>query len=55
MLYWALVFLLIALVAGFLGFGGISFAAAGLAKVLFFVFLIIFLASLVMHLSRRGI
>jgi len=28
MLYWALVFLIIALIAGFLGFGGIAFAAA---------------------------
>jgi uncharacterized membrane protein YtjA (UPF0391 family) len=55
MLYWALVFLLIAIVAGVLGFGGVAFAAAGLAKILFFVFLIIFLASLVMHLSRRGV
>ena len=35
MLYWALVFLIIALIAGFLGFGGIAFAAAGIAKILF--------------------
>jgi uncharacterized membrane protein YtjA (UPF0391 family) len=55
MLYWSLVFLLIAIVAGILGFGGVAFAAAGLAKILFFVFLIVFLASLVMHLSRRGV
>ena len=31
MLYWALVFLIIAVIAGFLGFGGVAFAAAGLA------------------------
>jgi uncharacterized membrane protein YtjA (UPF0391 family) len=32
MLYWALMFLIIAIVAGFLGFGDIAFAAAGIAK-----------------------
>ena len=36
MLYWALVFLVIALVAGLLGFGGIASAASGIAQVLFF-------------------
>jgi uncharacterized membrane protein YtjA (UPF0391 family) len=54
MLYWALVFLVIAIVAGILGFGTVSFAAAGAAKILFFLFLVIFLVSLVMHLSRRA-
>ena len=39
MLYWALVFLVIALVAGALGFGGIAGASAGIAKILFFIFL----------------
>lgn len=55
MLYWALIFLLVALLAGFLGFGGVAFAAAGIAKILFYVFLAVFLISLVMGLStRRG-
>src|SRR5579864_513178 len=54
MLYYALVFLLIALVAGFLGFGGIAFAAAGIAKLLFYIFVVLFLVSIVMHLSRGG-
>lgn len=53
MLYWALVFFIIALVAALLGFGGVAFAAAGIAKILFFVFLVIFLVTLVMHLARR--
>jgi uncharacterized membrane protein YtjA (UPF0391 family) len=35
-----------------LGFGGIAFAAAGIAKILFFIFLVMFLASLVTHLLR---
>jgi uncharacterized membrane protein YtjA (UPF0391 family) len=54
MLYWAVVFLIVALVAGLLGFGAVAFAAAGIAKILFFIFLIAFLVSLVMHLGRRS-
>lgn len=53
MLYWALVFLLIAIVAGVLGFGGVAFAAAGIAKVLFFAFLIVFLLALFRHGTHR--
>jgi uncharacterized membrane protein YtjA (UPF0391 family) len=52
MLYYALLFLVVALVAGFLGFGGIAFAAAGIAKILFFIFLAVFLVTLLMHLLR---
>ena len=37
MLYWTLVFLVVAIVAGALGFGGIAGASAGLAKILFFM------------------
>ena len=54
MLYWALVFLVVAIVAGLLGFGAIAFAAAGIAKLLFFLFLILFLVSLVVHVGRRA-
>lgn len=46
MLYYSLVFLIIAVVAAVFGFGGISVAAAGIAKILFFVFLILFVVSL---------
>jgi len=53
MLYWALVFFIIALAAAILGFGGIAAAATGIAKILFFVFLVLFLVSLVVHMSRR--
>jgi uncharacterized membrane protein YtjA (UPF0391 family) len=38
MLYWALVFLVIALIAGAMGLGGVAGAATGIARVLFFVF-----------------
>lgn len=53
MLYWALMFLLIALLAAIFGFGGISIMAAGIAKLLFFIFVILFVVSLVTHLARR--
>ena len=54
MLYYAVVFLIIAIVAALLGFGAISFAAAGIAKILFFVFLILFLLSLIRGLGARA-
>ena len=52
MLYWALVFLIVALVAAALGFGGIAGASAGIAKILFFIFLVLLLVSLVTHFTR---
>src|SRR5258708_943038 len=53
MLYYALVFLVIAFVAAIFGFGGIAATSASIAKILFFLFLVMFLVSLVMHLGRR--
>ncbi len=55
MLYWAAVFFIIAIIAGFLGFGSVAVAASGIAQTLFFVFLVIFLIALVMGLSRRRV
>lgn len=52
MLYWTLVFLVIALVAGLFGFGGIASASAGIAKILFVIFLVLFLLSLVFGAVR---
>ena len=40
--------------AGVLGFTTIAGAAIGLAKLLFYVFVVLFLVSLVVHLFRRG-
>ncbi len=51
MLSWALTFLLVAVFAGVLGFGGIAGASAGIAKICFFIFLVAFVLSLV--LGRR--
>lgn len=57
MLQAALAFLVLALVAAFLGFGGVAAASAGIAKILFFVFLGVFLISLVAGLvgGRRAV
>ena len=52
MLYWALVFLLVAIVAGALGFGGIAGAAGGIAHIIFYVFLVLLLVSLIMHFAK---
>ena len=54
MLRWAIGFFIIALIAAVLGFGGIAIAAAGIAKLLFYLFLILFLLTLVGHLIRRA-
>ena len=56
MLGWALTFLVVALIAALLGFTSVAGAAMGIAKILFFVFLALFVVSLVMHLVRgRGV
>jgi uncharacterized membrane protein YtjA (UPF0391 family) len=54
MLRWALAFFIIALIAAIFGFGGIALAAAGIAKILFFIFLVLFLVALVSGLMRRA-
>jgi uncharacterized membrane protein YtjA (UPF0391 family) len=52
MLYWALIFLIVALVAGALGFGVVAGTAAWIAKVLFVVFLVLFIVSLIFGTRR---
>lgn len=54
MLHYAAVFFVIALIAAVFGFGGIAAGAASIAKVLFFIFLIGFVISLVLGLLKRG-
>lgn len=51
MLRWALVFLIIGLVAAALGFGGVAGAAVGIAKFLFFLFIAMFVIFLVLGLT----
>jgi len=54
MLYWALIFFIVAIVAAIFGFGGISAGAEMIALWLFWIFIIIFLATLILGLVRRG-
>ena len=54
MLYWALVFFLVAIVAAVFGFGNIAAAATGIAQILFFIFIVLFILSLIAGLARRG-
>jgi uncharacterized membrane protein YtjA (UPF0391 family) len=53
MLGWVVTFLIIALIAGVLGFGGIAGASIEIAKAIFFIAVILFLVSAVVGVSRR--
>jgi uncharacterized membrane protein YtjA (UPF0391 family) len=53
MLRWALGFLIVAIIAALFGFGGVATASVGIAKLLFFLFLIGFLVTLVLGLFSR--
>ena len=56
MLHYALIFLVVALVAAVLGFTTIAGAAIDVAKILFWIFAVLFVISLVMHMVRgRGV
>jgi uncharacterized membrane protein YtjA (UPF0391 family) len=52
MLHYAVVFFIVAIIAGVLGFGGIAAGAAGIAKILFVVFLIGAVVTLLAGRSR---
>ena len=55
MFSWVVTFLVIALIAGVLGFGGIAGASIEIAKAIFFIAIILFLVSAVVGLVRgRG-
>ena len=47
MLRWALVFLVVALLAGVFGFGALEGTAMQIARILFFLFLVLFVVSLI--------
>mgnify|MGYP001213450482 CR=1 FL=1 len=55
MLGWAITFLIVALIAGVLGFSVVAGTAAWIAKALFVVFLVLFLVSLVSPRLRRDL
>lgn len=50
MLGWVITFLIIALIAAALGFGGLAGTAVGLAKLVFYIFLVLFVVSLIYSL-----
>ncbi|MEM6742132.1 MAG: DUF1328 domain-containing protein [Pseudomonadota bacterium] len=52
MLSWSIGFLIIAPIAAVLGFGGIASASAGIAQILFFVFIALFVIALVANAVR---
>jgi len=54
MLKWALIFFIISIVAGFFGFSGVSAATSGIAKILFFIAIAIFVLFLVLAFSVGG-
>lgn len=54
LLHWAIVFLVVALVAAFLGFGGVAGTAMEGARLLFWVAIAFLIVSLIVGLIRRG-
>lgn len=54
MLYYALVFFVLAIIAAIFGFGGIAASAVGIAKILFWAFLLISVVTFVIDLFKKG-
>ncbi len=54
LLHYAIVFLVVALVAAFLGFGGVAGTAMEGARILFWVAIVLFVVSLVVGWMRRA-
>ena len=53
MLNYAVIFLVIALIAAVFGFGGIAAGAVDIAKILFFIFVILAVVSFVVSMLRK--
>jgi uncharacterized membrane protein YtjA (UPF0391 family) len=51
LLKWALIFLVVSIIAGIFGFTGISAASADIARILFYLFVVIFLVLLILGLT----
>jgi uncharacterized membrane protein YtjA (UPF0391 family) len=54
LLHWAIIFLVVALVAAVLGFGGIAGTAVGAAKILFWIAIILAIVSFIANSMRRA-
>jgi uncharacterized membrane protein YtjA (UPF0391 family) len=52
MLGWVVTFLVVALIAGILGFGGVAGASIEIAKVIFFIAVVLFLVSAIVGVAR---
>ena len=54
MLSWSLFFLIFALISAVFGFSGIAATSIGIAKILFFVFAVLFVISLFFKVAKKG-
>ena len=54
MLSWAFTFLVISILAAIFGFSGIATTSVGIAQILFYIFVGLFLLSLVAHVASKG-
>ncbi|MGD9539846.1 DUF1328 domain-containing protein [Methylocystis sp.] len=54
LLYWAVIFLIVALIAAFLGFGGVAGVAVEGARILFWIALVLLIVSVVVSFLRRA-
>lgn len=52
MLRWTIIFLVVAIIAAIFGFGGIAEGAADIAQILFYIFLVLFVLSLIFGRGR---
>ena len=52
MLGWVVTFLIVALIAGVLGFAGIAGASIEIAKIVFFIAVVLFLVSAIFGIAR---
>lgn len=54
MLTWTVFFLIMSVIAGFFGFGGVAVLSAEVAQILFFLFVVLFVGSLLMKVASKG-
>lgn len=53
MLRWAVLFFVVSIIAGVMGFGGVASASSSAAQILFYVFLALFVGSLLLGSAKR--
>lgn len=53
LLYWAVIFLVLAIIAAIFGFGAVAATGIGIAKVLFWIFVVLFIVSLIAGYGKR--